>query len=120
LVLKVGERTRVVLPPECPITVGRSKTCGVVLHGDEVSRSHGRIEFANDKYFYVDESRNGTYVLTQDGTEVNVLKERILLVGDGVISPGVPVLKQTGEVLRFRCTPVHLSFGDDAATKPRG
>jgi hypothetical protein len=120
LALKVGERTRMVLPPECPISVGRSKTCGLVLRGDEVSREHGRIEFVNDKYFYVDESRNGSYVLTQDGTEVHVLKERIMLVGDGVISPGVPVLKQTGEVIRFRCVPVQLSLGDDAATKPRG
>jgi hypothetical protein len=119
LVLKVGEQMRVVHPPECPISVGRSKTCGLVLQGDEVSRVHGRIEFEKEKFFYVDESRNGTYVLTQDGTEVNVVNERIMLVGDGVISPGVPMMKQTGQVIRFRCSPVSLSLGDDVATKPR-
>ena len=120
LVLKIGEQSRVLHPPDCPISVGRSKTCGLVVQGEEISRVHGRIEFANEKYFYVDDSRNGTYVLTHDGTEVHLVRERVLLVGDGVISPGAPVMKQTGQVIRFRCSAVRLSLGDDAATKPRG
>lgn len=120
LVLKVGELSRVLHPPDCPITVGRSKTCGMVVQGEEISRVHGRIEFVNEKYFYVDDSRNGTYVLTHDGTEVHVVNERVLLIGDGVISPGSPVMKQSGQVIRFRCSAVRLSLGDDAVTKPRG
>lgn len=119
LVLKIGEQSRVLHPPECPVSIGRSKTCGLVVLGEQISRIHGRIEFANEKYFYVDDSRNGTYVLTHDGTEVHVVRERVLLIGDGVISPGAPVMKQTGQVIRYRCSPVRLSLGDDAVTKPR-
>lgn len=119
LMVKVGDKTRMVTPPECPLSVGRSKTCAIMLEGDDVSRVHGRIEFTNEKYFYVDDSRNGTYVLTQDGDEVRLQKERLLLVGEGVISPGVPVLKQKGQVIRFRCAALKLSLGDDAPTKPR-
>ena len=118
LVLKIGDKSRIVNPPECPLTVGRSKTCAIMLEGDDVSRIHGRIEFENEKYYYVDESRNGSYVLTNDGSEVRLQKERLLLVGDGVISPGVPMLKQKGQVMRYRCAPVRLNLGDDDATDP--
>lgn len=117
--IKIGDQQRVIHPPECPITVGRSRTCGLVLMGDAVSRLHGRIEFEREKFFYVDESRNGTYVLTHDGSEVKVLTERIMLVGDGVISPGMPVMKQTGQVIRFNCSPVKLDLGGSDITKPR-
>lgn len=119
--LKIGDTMRVIHPPECPITVGRSKTCGLVVQGEAVSRMHGRIEFEKEKFYYVDESRNGTYVLTHDGTEVKVLTERILLVGDGVISPGMPVMKQTGQVIRFNCNPIRLDLGGGGSdiTKPR-
>lgn len=120
LLLKVGEQSRILRPMDCPVSVGRSKTCGLVVQGEEISRTHGRIEFVNEKYFYVDDSRNGSYVLNRDGTEVHLIRERVLLVGDGVISPGAPVMKQTGQVIRFRCNPVRLSLGDDAVTKPRG
>ena len=91
----------------------------MVLAGEDVSRVHGRIEFVNEKYFYVDESRNGTYVLTAEGSEVRLMQERILLVGDGVISPGRPVMKQTGQVVRFRCNAVRLDIDNDAQTNPR-
>jgi hypothetical protein len=119
LAIKIGDRTRIINPPECPLSVGRSKTCAIMLQGDDVSRVHGRIEFSNDKYFYVDDSRNGSYVLTQDGNEVRLEKERLLLIGEGVISPGVPMLKQKGQVIHYRCAAIKLSLGDDAPTKPR-
>lgn len=117
--IKIGDQQRVIHPTECPITIGRSKTCGLVVQGDSVSRMHGRLEFEKEKFYYVDESRNGTFVLTHDGTEVKVLTERILLVGDGVISPGMPVMKQTGQVIRYNCNPVRLDFGGNDITKPR-
>lgn len=119
LSLKAGSKVRQVTPPECPLTIGRSKTCGLTLEGDDVSRVHGRIEFINEKYFYVDDSRNGTYVLTQDGSEVRLQKEKLLLVGEGTISPGVPVLKQKGQTIRYRCIPLKLNLDGDAPTKPR-
>lgn len=88
---------------DCPITLGRDKSCTVHLDGDVASRVHARIEFAHDKFYLVDESRNGTYLLTPQGEEVFLHQERLPLLGRGVISPGAPIVKQTGEVLRYAC-----------------
>ncbi len=91
------------LARDCPLTLGRDKTCGVHLDGDVASRVHGRIEFLHDKFYYVDDSRNGTYLLTPQGEEIFLHHERLPLLGRGVISPGAPIVKQTGEVVRYSC-----------------
>lgn len=88
---------------DCPFTLGRDKSCSLHLDGDVASRVHGRIEFAHDKFYFADDSRNGTYLLTPQGEEVFLHRERLPLLGRGVISPGAPIVKQTGEVLRYVC-----------------
>ena len=90
-------------PQDCPFTLGRDKSCALQLDGDVASRVHGQIEFVHDKFYYVDDSRNGTYLLTLQGEEVFLHSERRPLLGRGVISPGAPVIKQTGEVVRYVC-----------------
>lgn len=93
-------------PGDCPFTLGRDKKCGLPLGGDVASRVHGRIEFVQERFYYVDDSRNGTYVLNPQGEEVFLHRERLPLLGRGVISPGAPIVKQTGEVVRY-CS-IHL------------
>lgn len=88
---------------DCPVTLGRDKSCLLHLDGDVASRIHGRIEFQHDKFYFVDDSRNGTYLLTPQGEEVFLHRERLPLLGKGVISPGAPIVKQTGEVIRYLC-----------------
>jgi hypothetical protein len=97
-----GER-RVYRPADCPLPVGREASCTLQLAGDNTSRVHGRIEFIHGKFHYIDDSRNGTYVLTASGEEVHVRGEKIVLIGEGAISPGAPLKDQTGEVLRYSC-----------------
>lgn len=88
---------------DCPFTLGRDKSCGLHLDGDVASRVHGHIEFVHDKFYFVDESRNGTYLLTPQGEEIFLHRERLPLLGRGVISPGAPIVKQSGEVVRYTC-----------------
>lgn len=88
---------------DCPLTLGRDKSCGLHLEGDAASRLHGRIEFMQGQFYLVDASRNGTYLLTPQGEEVFLRGERLPLSGHGVISPGAPIVKQTGEVVRYVC-----------------
>lgn len=88
---------------DCPFTIGRDKSCTLHLDGDVASRVHGSIEFLHDKFYFVDDSRNGTYLLTPQGEEVFLHRERLPLLGRGVISPGAPIVKQTGEVVRYAC-----------------
>ena len=88
--------------PECPFTLGRDRTCSMVLGGADVSRVHGRILHDKGYFHYEDDSRNGTYLII-GGEEVYVHNGRFPLTGAGVISPGLPLADQTGEVVRFRC-----------------
>jgi len=114
LTLRVRGVPTSVRSSDCPLLVGRDKSCAVLVSGDTTSRVHGRIEFEKDKFYYVDDSRNGTYVLTGSGQEILLKREKIALVGEGAISPGAPLSKQTGEVVRFSCAPSRLSMaGDD-------
>ena len=103
LELSSGSSYRVLTAADCPLTVGRDKSCGHPLDGDIASRVHGRIEYLHDKFYFIDESRNGTYLLTPQGEEIFLHHERLPLLGRGVISPGSPIVQQTGEVLRYAC-----------------
>lgn len=111
--LTVGGKRRVVKMSECPLNVGRESTCGVVLSGDMVSRVHGSISYENGKFFYTDNSRNGSFVLTASGEEVFVRGERLPLIGQGAISPGAPLATQKGQVLRYSCTSSKLSMAGE-------
>lgn len=108
LTLRVRGIPHTVRSSDCPILIGRDKSCAVQVSGDTASRVHGRIEFENEKFYYVDDSRNGSYVLTASGQEVLLNREKIVLVGEGAISPGAPLSQQTGEVVRYVCTASQL------------
>jgi pSer/pThr/pTyr-binding forkhead associated (FHA) protein len=124
LTLRVRGVPHTVRSSDCPILIGRDKSCTVQVSGDTASRVHGRIEFQSEKFYYVDDSRNGSYVLTGSGQEVLLNREKIVLVGEGAISPGAPLSQQTGEVVRYVCTASQLKMaglapGSDAdRTKP--
>lgn len=119
--LRVRGVPQVLRSSGCPITIGRDKNCGVVVSSDTASRVHGRIEFEHGKFMYVDQSRNGSYVLTAAGEELFLLDERIALVGEGAISPGAPLAQQTGEVVRYECQSSRLKMdeGDTEAGDTR-
>jgi pSer/pThr/pTyr-binding forkhead associated (FHA) protein len=117
--LSVGGKPRMVRNAECPLLLGRDKSCGVIVSGDTVSRIHGRIGYESGKFFYADESTNGTYVLTASGEEVFLHKERIVLLGEGAISPGAPLSRQTTAVVRYSCSSSRLSMADDRSGDTR-
>jgi hypothetical protein len=101
LTLRVGMTARQLAPADCPLTIGRDRTCGLLLQGPDVSRVHGRVTHAKGKFVYSDASRNGSFVTIPGGTELHVHNESLMLVGQGVISPGLPAGQQTGDVLEF-------------------
>ena len=113
ITLTVSGRLRVAKASECPLNVGRELNCGVVLSGDMVSRVHGIISYEKGKFFYADDSRNGSYVLTAGGEEVFLRGERLPLIGQGAISPGAPLATQRGQVLRYACSSSKLSMADE-------
>ena len=100
------DKTTEVNPKDCPFSIGRDSSCSMAVGGTSVSRFHGEIRFENGKFYYCDLSRNGSY-LTAAGEEVYLQQERFPLVSKGVISPGAPLLEQTGDVIKYQCN----SFG---------
>lgn len=109
LVLRVRGQPRQFAPRDCPLRLGRDAQCAVPLAGDSVSRVHGRIEFDHEKFIYIDESKNGSYVLAGNGEELLLRRgESLILAGEGAISPGVPIAQQAGDIVRYHCRPSKL------------
>ncbi|MBP2677473.1 MAG: adenylate cyclase [Deltaproteobacteria bacterium] len=72
------------------VTLGRAGTCDLVVLSPLASRIHARIEYRRGKFILLDQSTNGTYVLTADGKEVFLRREELPLWGTGFLSLGEP------------------------------
>ena len=110
--LRAGSRSRKLHPTDCPVSVGRSKTCGFSVNVDLASRVHGSIGFENEKFTYTDASKNGSFVTLPGGDEVHLMGERVVLAGEGYISLGAPRAKQAGDVIRYICRATKLDFDE--------
>lgn len=121
LMLRVEGEARTVLQTQCPLSIGRGKECGLVMRAENVSRVHGRIEFDNGKFYYADDSRNGSYILSHVDAEFHLTGERYPLIGDGVISLGMPVQRQQpGGLVRYHCNPIRLGLVKDPGDTDQG
>ncbi len=70
------------------IVLGRDAQCNVVISDRNASRQHARIERRRDKFFLVDQSTNGTFVVSQNEPEVVLRREELMLRGNGRIGFG--------------------------------
>lgn len=69
-------------------TLGRSEDNDLVVKGTLISRLHARVEVSRGKVTLIDESTNGTFVLTENGDEFFVRRDSAQLSGRGVIGLG--------------------------------
>ncbi len=113
LSLRLRGETRTIQAVDCPVLLGRDQSCTIQLSSPTASRVHGRIDYLQGRFYYVDDSRNGSYVLTSEGEELRVSHDRLVLVGSGAISPGAPISEQKGEVLRFAAHSQRLGMQGD-------
>lgn len=121
LTIKLRGEVRTIAPGDCPVLIGRDASCALRITGPTASRIHGRIEYRQGRYYYVDDSRNGSYVLTGGGEELRVAQDRLVLAGSGAISPGAPIADQKGEVLRYSTQSQKLAMAggpDEHDTRP--
>ena len=92
-----------VLDARQPITrIGRLQDNDVIVRAPRCSREHGRIERRLDRFVFVDQSTNGTFVTQDKQAEVLVHRTEILLFGRGHLSFGVPASANRAEVLSFQ------------------
>ncbi len=87
-----AERTRTVL--------GRSSSAEIAVDESLASRQHAVVEFRRGRFFLIDQSLNGTYLL-QDGDEHFLRREEMALSGSGQISLGRPFHERPSGIITF-------------------
>jgi len=88
LELKRGEDVWTVDGSRPKLRIGRSADNDVVVAEDLVSRYHAEVVLRGDKFVLVDRSTNGTQVKVEDGPDLRVCREELVLVGGGSILLG--------------------------------
>jgi class 3 adenylate cyclase len=101
LSLKYGATELVLDMPNASIVLGRDATCQIAIADRMASRHHARIERRRDKYFLVDQSTNGTYVVFKGESEIALRREEVMLRGEGRIAFGRSVSESTEGTVEF-------------------
>lgn len=101
LSLKYGATDLVLDKPNASIVLGRDASCQIAIADRMASRHHARIERRRDKYFLVDQSTNGTYVVFAGESEIALRREEVMLRGRGRIAFGRSVSETTEGTVEF-------------------
>ncbi|MCP4040415.1 MAG: adenylate/guanylate cyclase domain-containing protein [Gammaproteobacteria bacterium] len=72
----------------CSISMGRADNNDLRVLNSLASRQHARIEFRRGKFVLIDQSVNGTYIVTVGGKTIHLRREERTLSGSGKISLG--------------------------------
>lgn len=83
------------------LMLGRDPQCNLVISDRNASRLHARIERRRDKFFVVDQSTNGTFVVFTNEPEVVLRREELMLRGSGRIGFGHSLDQEGTEAVAF-------------------
>jgi len=85
------------------ISIGRAEENDLVIKGNLISRLHARIELNRNKFLLVDQSTNGTFVMTREGEEAFVRRDTMQLKGEGMIGFGRVPESGSSLTVRYIC-----------------
>ena len=85
-----------------PRSSDSSKTADIAVAEALASRQHVRVEHRRGKFFIIDQSTNGTYVMA-DGNEAFLRREEMPLGDAGQISLGRSFSDDPKEIVEFVC-----------------
>lgn len=85
------------------VVIGRGEQADIVIQDRLASRIHAKIERRRDKFVFVDQSSNGSYITIKGEAEIQLRREEFALHGNGSISLGHPYAKDPSEVIEFFC-----------------
>lgn len=88
------------------LSLGRQPGSGITLLDPRCSREHGSIERRFDRFFYVDHSTNGSYLVLDDQAELFVHRNEQALFGQGRIYLGAPSSAENVESIQFQVAPL--------------
>jgi hypothetical protein len=88
LVLTYAAKDLVVGPERPNVSLGRDAANDLAVPEKMASRVHAKIEHRRGQFFLADQSTNGTYVTIGTNPEVVLKRDKIMLLGRGVICLG--------------------------------
>lgn len=83
------------------LLIGRAKECAILLPHPWISRKHAVVTVRASKVILEDRSAGGTYVTTNGGHEVFLLRESMMLTGKGLLSPAVGIGEPDADPIQF-------------------
>ena len=83
------------------VVMGRSKSADIAVAEALASRQHVRLEHRRGKFFIIDQSTNGTYVMS-NGNEAFLRREEMPISGAGQISLGRSFSENPQEVVYYK------------------
>lgn len=98
--LSYQQRTLTLSPAELPFSLGRAESVDLTINNPAASRHHLHIEFRLGEFVLVDQSTNGTFVITapgkrlSDGQALYLHHQEWTFAGTGQISLGQPFPQQ--------------------------
>jgi len=103
LLVKFKGKNRSLDEEDPKVSMGRGEENDIVVLNGLASREHARIEFRGDRFVFVDQSINGSYVLVYGEREEFVRRDEFHLRGSGMISLGRSTESEHDECIHFAC-----------------
>ncbi len=104
LVLKCGHAQVTTDTESHDLQLGRSDNCDLIVDAELASRFHAKIGTKRGQFVLTDQSTNGTYVQTEDGTISFLRHDEIPLKGEGYLSLGAKIDVDTPWLIFYRVT----------------
>ena len=99
-----GEKNRIASSDKRQFVIGRGVQSDLMCQTRLASRTHCIIEFRRGKFLLADQSSNGTFVKTDDGENIFLRRQELMLWGSGQIGLGEEVANcAENDLIRFVC-----------------
>ena len=85
------------------VVLGRDAQADFVVEDKRASRLHATVELRRDKFVFIDQSSNGSFVTVSGESELQLRREEIVLRGSGIICLGHSLSKDPDGAISFVC-----------------
>lgn len=99
-----GNQQRLASDDHRTFVIGRGVQSDLLCKTRLASRAHATLEFRRGKFLLTDQSSNGTFIRTDDGEDIFLRRQELMLWGSGYIGLGEEISKEEpNDVIRYIC-----------------